>query len=175
MKCRGHPLSNEILPGSQGTRRNPHIPHFRDTMLLFGWIASLLIIAGVCWTLTLPLRDRLLVRAVNRVLEQSGDVRRLGEHSPSGGKSGSFIVGSWYTMILARQSGAGNLNDFSEGTKAFVFSFVGEGTFFPCAAVMLPDGKVREFIPLSSHGERVLKKISSGILKLYARRIEGAE
>jgi hypothetical protein len=186
------------LSGPNGANRNPSIPQLKDTMILIGWIVALLIIAGTCWMLTEPLRDRFLIRAVNRVLEQSGDARRLGELSHSGasgtlGKTAainepvgrsfqsSFIIGSWYTMILARQPG-GTLNgpsttdikDFSEGTKAFVFSFIGEGSFFPCAAVVLPDGKVKEFIPLSSHGERVLKKTSQGILNLYARRIEGA-
>ena len=169
-------MSSERNPifASNGTKPNPYVPHLRDTIILFGWIASLLIIAGISWMLTQPLRDRFLIRAVNRVLEQSGDMRRLGELSPSG-TSGSLIIGSWYTMILARQPVAAGTKDFSEGTKAFVFSFVGEGTFFPCAAVMLPNGKVEEFIPLSSHGERILKKISPGILRIYARRIEGAK
>jgi len=159
---------------SHGTKRNPRIPQLKDTMILIGWIASLLIIAGTSWILTQPLRDRFLVRAVNRVLEQSGDARALGELTSSG-TSGSFIIGSWYTMMLARQMGAAGTKDFSDGTKAFVFSFIGEGTFFPCVAVVLPNGKVGEFIPLSSHGERIIKKISPGILRLYARRIEGAE
>ena len=160
--------------GSQEKKQNPHLPQLKDTMILFGWIASLIIIASTCWMLTQPVRDRFLVRAVNRVLEQSGDARRLGELTSSGA-SGSFIVGSWYTMMLSRQPGEVGTKDFSEGTKAFVFSFIGEGTFFPCAAVILPNGNVEEFIPLSSHGERILKKISPGILRLYARRIEGAE
>ena len=164
-----------LLSASHGMKRNPHVPPLKDTMILFGWIASLIIIAGTCWTLTQPLRDRLLIRAVNRVLEQSGDVRALGELSSSS-TSGSFIIGSWYTMTLARQPGrVAGTKDFLDGTKAFVFSFIGEGAFFPCAAVMLPNGKVDEFIPLSSHGERILKKISPGILRLYARRIEGAQ
>jgi len=169
-------MSNERnqFSGSQGAKRNHSIPQLRDTMILFGWIASILIIAGTCWVLTQPLRDRFLIRAVNRVLEQSGDIRALGELTSSGA-SGSFIVGSWYTMVLARQPGRAGNNGFLEGTKAFVFSFLGGGSFFPCAAVVSPNGKVEEFIPLSSHGERILKKTSPGILRLYARRIEGAQ
>jgi len=75
------------------------------------------------------------------------------------------LNGSWFTMM--------------EGTtvrkKVIVFSFIGDGTFFPCAAVLAPDGTVEEFIPLNSHGEKVLKRITPGILRIYARRIERDE
>jgi len=138
------------------------IPALKSTLLLIAWIAAIMIIAGACWIFTQPVRQRFLVRAVNRVLEQSGDKRRLGEQFNSG-PIGSLIMGSWYTLS-------------SEGgqAKAFVFSFIGEGTFFPCAAIVDSEGKVQEFIPLNSHGSRVLKSISPGIIKLYTKRIEGA-
>jgi len=143
----------------------------RDTLKLFGWIGSILIVGGVCWALTQPVRSRFLMRAVNRVLEQSGDARRLVELS-SGGR-GSSMIGSWYTMVKVWQQGTG-ADNFSEGTKVFVFSFIAEGTFFPCAAVIDPLGKVQEFIPLNTHGKKILDRISPGILKLYIRRIEGS-
>ena len=127
----------------------------KDTAIFFGWIAGIIIIAGLSWALTQPIRNRFLIRSVNRVLEQSGDSYRLGELAPLG-RSGS-LMGTWYTM---------------EEKKAYVFSFIGEGTFFPCAAIITAEGRVEEFIPLSSHGERILSRISPGILKLYARRIE---
>jgi len=136
----------------------------KDTMILFGWIASILIIAGICWFFTQPLRNRLLIRAVNVVLAQSGDSRRLIEPS-SPERRGSLLTGSWFTM----------LDKTAEGKKVIVFSFIGDGTFFPCAAVISPNGGVEEFIPLNSHGEKVLRRISPGILKIYARRIERAQ
>jgi hypothetical protein len=77
-------------------------------------------------------------------------------------------------MTRARQQGISGTSNFSEGTKAFVFSFIVEGTFFPCAAVIDPMGKVQEFIPLNIHGKKILDRISPGILKLYIMRIEGS-
>jgi hypothetical protein len=145
----------------------------RDTIRLFGWIASILIIGGLCWSLTQPVRSRFLIRAVNRVLEQYGDFRRVGELSSSGG--GASLIGSWYTMTKAQQQGISGNENFSDGTRAFIFSFIAEGTFFPCVAVVDPEGKVQEFIPLNIHGKKNLNRISPGILKLYARRIEGSE
>jgi hypothetical protein len=147
---------------------------FRDTIKLFGWIASILIIAGLCWTLTQSVRNRFLTRAINRVLEQYGDSRRLGELSSSLGTGGASLIGSWHTMIRARQQGNSTNDNFLDGTTAFVFSFIAEGTIFPCVAVVDPMGRVQEFIPLNTHGKKILSRISPGILKLYIRRIEGS-
>jgi len=160
-----------IEPSVEGLRSLLDSVIIRDAMKLLGWIGSILLIAGLCWVLTQPVRSRFLMRSVNRVLEQYGDFRRLNELS-SGGR-GSSMVGSWYTMTKAWQQGISGTENFSEGTKAFVFSFIAEGTFFPCAAVVDPTGRVQEFIPLNIHGKKMLDRISPGILKLYIRRIEG--
>jgi len=143
-------------------------PHARDTAISLAWIAVLLIIAGVFWVVTQPARNRTLVRSVNRVLEQSGDLRRLGEPSSYGG-SGFFGMGTRFTMI----SLTSRLEGFSEGTEAVIFLFMGEGAFFPCAAVINLDGTVLEFIPLNSYGSRVLRRVSPALLDTYVRRIEG--
>jgi hypothetical protein len=144
----------------------------RDAIKLFGWIGSILIVACVCWVLTQPVRNRYLMRAVNRVLEQYGDSRRLIELSS--GSTDTSIIGSWFDMIKGRQQGISGTDNFSEGTKAFVFTFIAEGTFFPCVAIIDPMGQVKEFIPLNVHGKKILERISPGILKLYIRRIEGS-
>jgi len=144
----------------------------RDTLKLFGWIASIVIIGGLCWTLTQPVRNRFLMRAVDRVLEQYSDFRRVGELSSP--VVGSSLIGSWHSVHEARQAGVLPNENFPIGTKAFIFSFVAEGTFFPCAAVVDPEGKVQEFIPLNTHGKKILARISPGILRIYTRRIEGS-
>ena len=162
-------MSNEKFP-------NLDTIALKDTAIFFGWIAGLILVAGICWAVTQPVRNLFLTRAVNRVLEQSGDSRRLGELSPPG--RFSSLTGTWHTLTQFRQADASGENfaepqsPFTEGKKAYIFSFIGEGTFFPCAAIITADGKVEEFIPLSSHGERIFSRISPGILKLYARRIE---
>ena len=160
-------MSDKAAPvdGASAEHRNPFVSIkeeiIKDAMILFGWIAAMLVIAGVCWVLTQPVRNRFLVRAVNRVLAQSGDSRRLTGPVLSGGR-GSLLSGSWFAM-----TGGGS-------DRAFVFSFIGDGAFFPCAAIITQDGKVREFVPLNSYGERALKRVSPGILNIYTRRIEGA-
>lgn len=149
------------------SRMNPLIPQVKDGAILFGWIASIILVAGLCWFFTQPLRSRLLLNAVNRVLVQSGDSRRLGEPIPQAALAGRSRMGSWYTLGERRPGNA------LDGNRALIFTFIGEGTFFPCVAMVLPGGKVEEFIPLGSHGEKMLKRVSPEVLKIYARRIEG--
>lgn len=154
-----------VPAGTESGRRKPGV----DTAILAGWIAGLLILAGLMWVLTQPVRNRFLVRAVNEVLEQRGDSRRVEVMSGSP-PAGYFGMGSWYTMTPdPARSGASD----SERTRVFIFSFLGGGSFFPCAAVMTPEGRVGEFIPLNSYGVRMLSRISPGIVNIYARRIEG--
>jgi len=169
---------------TNGVSIKPLLPKVKDAAILkeaalfLGWIAALVIIAGICWSLTGPVRSRLLVNAVNKVLEQSGDSRRLVSSAlPSASPSalpsaspasppafseaqGSFSHGAWYNM--------------TNGTRVFIFGFIGDGTFFPCAAVMSSEGKVQEFIPLNDHGKRAIEMLPAGILKINARRVEGA-
>ena len=150
------------------------VPQVKDGLKLVGWIAGLILIAGLCWFLTQPLRNRLLLNAVNRVFVESGDFRRL-EGPVSAGMSGSFGTGVWFTITESNSRTRGNTSpgDFSEGTRAYIFTFIGEGTFFPCAAIVKPGGDVEEFIPLNNHGARMIKQISPGILRIYAQRIGG--
>jgi len=165
-------MSDIKTPAPDGlkTGEHPLIPQVKDAAIFLGWIAGLVLIAGLCWFFTQPVRNQFLQKAVNRVLEQSGDTRRL--DAPLLIKAPGPL-GSWFTVAeLAGQQTAG---DSPPGTRAFIFSFVGGGFFFPCAAIVSSDGMVKEFIPLSKYGERMIKQLSPGMLRIYARRIEGAQ
>jgi hypothetical protein len=147
---------------------NPWIPQLKDVSVLIGWIGGLLLIGGLCWFLSGPLRARLLMNSVNRVLALSGDPRRLDRPLPfSELGPGASRMGVWYTVTGAGGSGGPG--------KAFVFTVAAEGAFFPCAAEIDPDGKVKELIPLSRHGEKMIKRLPAGLIRMYIRRIEGAE
>ena len=157
---------NPSLNAAPKKENHPHIfikdaAKFRDKIIILAWIVSILLIAGICWFTTQPLRNRNMARAVNRVLIQSGDSRRLMEPS-SGERQGSLLTGYWFTMM----------DETPVRKRVLVFSFIGEGAFFPCAAVMTQDGRVGELIPLNSHGEKVLRRISPGIMRIYTKHIE---
>ena len=146
----------------------------KDTALIIGWIVVIVMLASILWIFTKPLRDNLLITAVNKVLEQSGDSRRLEElysqdlyfkelHSRD--MANNFGMSKWFAFKTFPDNG--------DAKRAFVFSFVGEGTFFPCIAVVNRDDRVEEFIPLNSHGKKVINRISPGVLKIYSSRIGG--
>ena len=133
----------------------------KDSLVFLGWITAFLFVTGICWVLTQPVRNRFLVKAVNLVFEQSGDPRRLLEPLPEG-KGAFMFMGHSFDME----------SEQGERTQAVVFSFVGEGIFFPCVAEVSRSGEVKEFIPLTKHGEKILQRISPGIIGIYTRRIE---
>jgi len=157
------------------TKEKALVPQVRDTLILLGWIAGLILIAALCWALTQPVRSRILLNATNRVLEESGSSYRLEAPAPPDvvsvphkGTAVSLIFSAWYTV-----TDTGNENPL-RGATAIVFTLVSGGTFFPCVAVVTGEGKVREYIPLTSYGERMMKRLPAGILRIYTSRIEGA-
>lgn len=154
---------------------NLPIPQLKDAAILAGWIAALLLLAGLMWFLSQSVRNRFLLSAANQVLEQSGSPRRLGTAVPRGSlKTSSSRIGTWYNLSehSARQAGETARN--SAGEKAVIFVFIAGGSSFPCLAVLNASGELEEFIPLSGHGEKMMKRVSPGILGIYTRRIEGA-
>ena len=155
--------SKTPAPSALEAKANSLIPHAKNASLLLAWIAGLVFIGALFWFFTQPVRNQFLQKAVNQVLEQSGDSRRLDSSLLTGDSS---VLGAWYKVTDAKTRA-------SDGTKAFVFVFVGGGFFFPCTAILSPEGKVKDFIPLSKYGERMMKQLSPGILKIYAGRIEG--
>lgn len=139
------------------------IPRLKDLSILAGWIGGLLLIGGLCWFLSAPLRTHLLMKSVNRVLALAGDPRRLAAAiPPSELSSGALRIGTWYDVNFSR-----------EGNRAVVFTLIAEGRFFPCAAEINPEGRVEEIIPLNGEGEKALKVLSPGSVQIYINRIEG--
>ena len=158
---------------TQKTAGNLPIPQLKDAAILAGWIAALILLAALLWFLSLSVRSRFLMTSVNQSLEQSGSSRRLGTAIPRGAIKPSLSgIGSWYNLTehSARQAA----DSPGKGEKAVIFTLIAEGSSFPCLAVLNASGTLAEFIPLSGHGEKMMKRVSPGILGVYTRRIEEA-
>ncbi|MDR1863196.1 MAG: hypothetical protein LBQ67_04660 [Treponema sp.] len=153
------------LPPAKNPAAWPGISRLKDLSIFIGWIGGLLLIGGLCWFLSRPLRSHLLMQAVNKVLIQADDPRRLTAPVPLPElKPGALRIGAWYVM------------DFSgEGSRAVVFTFIAEGNFFPCLAEINREGMVEKIMPLSRHGESIFRRLSPGSIRIYKRRIEGIE
>jgi hypothetical protein len=139
---------------------DPVFSGIKDWAVFLGWIGGLVLIGGIIWFLTQPLRAQVLMRSVNRALSFGEDQRRLQAALPLPRPSGSAAPqGNWYTLMNSRDS-------------FFVFPIMRDGILILCGAQVSQTGKVVEIIPLSDHAKQVLKNIPEGIIQMYGRRIE---
>ena len=132
----------------------------KDMAILAGWIAGLVLIASLLWSLSFPFRSFCLMRSTNKVFITMNDSRRLAASIPHSGAS-PVSLGCWY-----RLSGSGSL--------FYVFALVQGGILVPCGAEISEKGEVVEIIPLGSHARQIMSRIPPGLLQLYVRRIEAA-
>ena len=132
----------------------------KDKAVLAGWVAGLLIAISLLWIVTQPLQSRYLLKSVNRILVSRSDPRRLIEALP-GNEIKPPLFGYWFSL-------------FNSTEKMFIFPVFQDGIFIPLGAIVLPNGKVDEIIPLSAHAVQKMDNISKSILQMYIVRIETA-
>ena len=142
------------------------IPGLKDILIFVAWIAGLLLAGGLCWSLTRSVRSDFLLNSINRALSGMGDYRRLEAPIAPGAFRSDRTIGP-----ISRQGSWFSLD--GEADRLLFFTLMADGTFFPCAAIVNPQGRVKEIISLSSRGEKTLSHVSPGIIRLYIRRIEG--
>ena len=126
---------------------------------------GILLTASLIWFLSFPVRERILIRGINKILAVNGDSQFITgplsvEKLPSRNAS---RLGSWFLLAEA-----------SDGRpdRLLVFSFMADGFFFPCAAVLSPEDTVKRLIPLNPHGEKLLNYLPPGVIAFYIQRIE---
>ena len=135
-----------------------NMQNFKDRIILFGWIAGLLLIISIIWFFTQPLQGNYLMRTVNSVLINNNDSRRVSSYIPGKpGKAG--LLGYWYSL-------------HSSSELFFVFTVFQDGILIPLGAVVSTNGNVEEIIPLSVHAVQVHEKIPQSMLQIYIKRIE---
>jgi len=132
----------------------------KDRLLLFGWIAGLLIIISVIWIFSQKLQAYYLLQSVNNVFLNNDDTRRLSAYIPNKtGKAGLF--GYWYSMR--------NTTD-----RLFVFTIFQDGILVPLGAIVSDNGSVSGIIPLSAHAVQIFDDLPQSIVQMYVTRIEAA-
>jgi hypothetical protein len=157
---------NGELRGEKQKKTGPvFLAGLKDRAILAGWIGGLVLIGLLLWAVTVSLRGRLLMRTVNRILEEENIPYRLAA-AMTGGKRGpgsraKSPMGNRYTLV----EGEGSF---------FVFTLFVEGITIPFGALVSPAGQVEELIPLSSHGAKTMDRIPQGVIDVHIRRIEAA-
>jgi len=130
----------------------------KDRVILFAWVAGLLILISVLWILTFSVQSNNLLRTVNSVFINNNDDRRI--FKTIAHKSGKAeLLGYWYSM-------------YNSTDKMFVFGVFNDGILVPLGAILSEDGRVKELLPLSAHAQQVYKNMPKSILQMYINRIE---
>jgi len=133
---------------------------FRDRLILFGWVAGLLILISIIWISSRQLQANYLLRSVNSVFMYNDDSRRLSAYIPDKpGKAGP--LGYWYSMR--------NSSDMM-----FVFTIFQDGILVPFGAVVSDNGSVSEVIPLSAHAVQAFDSLPQSIVQMHVTRIRAS-
>ncbi|QQO07951.1 hypothetical protein [Breznakiella homolactica] len=127
------------------------------------WIMGTLLVIGLLWLFTQPVRERRFIRTVNRVLMQNEDPRRL-----------TAAISAWGLPGRAGQLGSRFETD-TPGKIAVVFSMVNDGIPLSCLTFVSENGTVESLIPLSNHASAVMDRIPEITRQTYIRRIESGE
>ncbi|MDR1838530.1 MAG: hypothetical protein LBQ93_02945 [Treponema sp.] len=132
----------------------------KDRLILFGWIAGLLILISVIWFFSQRLQAYYLLKSVNSVFVNNEDERRLSAYIPNKtGKAG--LLGYWFSMR--------NSTD-----RLFVFTIFQDGILVPLGAIVSDNGSVSGIIPLSAHAVQIFNDLPQSIVQMYITRIETA-
>jgi hypothetical protein len=150
------------MSGPNSAGPNPAAPAGgpREWAVFFGWIAGLVLIGGAAWFFTQPVREKMLMNSVNRILAQEKGARLLSAPLAAPRSSGLAVpLGSWYGLE-------------NSGDVFFVFALMRDGPLALWGARVSPGGKVEELLPLSGHARQIFADLPQGMLLTYIHRIE---
>jgi hypothetical protein len=134
----------------------------KDRAILAGWIAGMVLIASLLWSLSFSFRAFCLMRSANKVFIALDDPRRLIATLPHPA-GGPVSLDFWY-----RLSGS------DSGSLFYVFTLVQGGILVPCGAEISDSGEVVEIVPLGSHARQMMGRTPHGLIQMYIQRIESA-
>ncbi|MDR0554804.1 MAG: hypothetical protein LBG76_08420 [Treponema sp.] len=150
----------EILAKSlTGKAQEKVPPDFRQAGILAGWLAALMVVSGLLWFFTQPLRDSALIRAANQALEAQGENIRLDKALSSREIPGKTArLGVWFSL-------AGSPN------RGVIFPIMREGMQISFLGVVTPQGE-SVLIPLGANARKMAERLPPAILLLYTKRLE---
>jgi len=132
----------------------------KDRAVFAAWIAALVLIASLFWSLSFSFRVNCLMRSTNKILMAMNDDRHLA--APVLHPVAKLAhLGCWYRI-------------YESDSLFVVFTIMREGILVPCGAEISEQGEIVEIIPLGNHARQVMDQIPQGLIQVYVRRIEAA-
>jgi hypothetical protein len=138
---------------------NDFVPALKDRAILLGWVAGLVLISLVLWSVSYPFRAVSLMRSTNRVLISMDDERRLA-FPVARPPAGIAPLGCWYRVL-------------NSNSNFYVFAIMRDGILVPCGAEVTERGEVH-IVPLGSHARQIMGRIPQSVIQVYVHRIESA-
>ena len=154
-------MSEDItLVNESAESKKAFFRELKDRLLFIGWIGGLVLMGSLLWILSKPILSSYLQRSVNQSMEASGlSVRISAAQSLPPVKQ--IPLGMWYSV-------------YPTGDLFFVFPVFQDGVLDICGAILSPENKVTQIVPVSAHACQVYGRIAPGIISMYTRRIENA-
>jgi hypothetical protein len=132
---------------------------FNEPSIFAIWMAALVLAGALLWGLTGSLRNNIMANTINKVLDETGEERRVVAAISTWHIPGNVTqLGTWYTMTSQE--------------NAVLFSFIVDGIFSPCLAIISNDGKLASLIPLTLNADRAVLRMNPGYLRIWIDRIE---
>jgi hypothetical protein len=131
----------------------------KDLGVFIGWLMGIFLLGGLLWYGTQHARANVMIRSVNTVLDALDDPRRLKDP----------------LSFRSIQEQGGRFSLVGTNGRAVVFSIITEGTFVPFVAMISPEGKVEELVPLTDNPGYVWERLTPGTITIHTRRIEAEE
>ncbi|MDR1901606.1 MAG: hypothetical protein LBQ88_04900 [Treponema sp.] len=130
----------------------------KDITYIAAWIGGLVLAGALLWLLTQTPRDKALLNAVNRILEQREAEPRLESLIPFNSLSPrQKRLGTWFSI-------------FNSDKRGLVFTIMNGGILFPYMAVVTPEGFVERLVFLNP--QTLQGTVPDGIVNQYILRIE---
>ncbi|MDR3356104.1 MAG: hypothetical protein LBO04_02840 [Spirochaetaceae bacterium] len=140
-------------------RINIFIKSFNETSIFAIWMAGFMLAGAFLWGLTANLRNDITAKTINRILDETEEERRLVAAISTWHIPGNVTqFGTWYVM--------------TSHENAVLFSFIMEGIFVPCLAIVGNGGDLSALIPLTVNADRAVSRMNPGYLRIWIDRIK---
>jgi hypothetical protein len=126
--------------------------------VLAAWIAGLVTAGALLWGILTPVRERALMKSVNRFLQEKESVRYAIKALHV--KSAAAPMGTWFLLEGRAYSG-----------RFVVFTIFSGGLTIPFAAV-ITGNEVESVFPLTPNGEALLPRIEGRQLETWIARLK---
>ncbi|GMO54303.1 MAG: hypothetical protein Ta2G_13220 [Termitinemataceae bacterium] len=135
--------------------------NMREGEIFTIWAAVIILSGSLLWAFTSNLRNVITLRAVNQVLLEAGEDKRVVSIIKPWGQNGKALQAGIWCILNNRE-------------KAIIFPLVVDGTFSPCLGIINGEGNLSNIVPLSTNSKTVIGRMSADVLQIWVERVQNS-